>query len=183
MNINKAKLDKLLDAGEVKNILQHKAIDIFGESAEIIEVGIKTFKTYLDLRSYALAALYEIKAEVSGSVVVKKVFASAHSTPKKERDYLVGKLISTYLLKNPANILKIPISHAFIKDYGLFLQEYIDGELMENKIRQKKVLSDQVYELLASSLVEFQKIKIKFNFKPEQRSNFSDMVKNIKILE
>ncbi|MEX2090912.1 MAG: aminoglycoside phosphotransferase family protein [Candidatus Paceibacterota bacterium] len=176
MNLYKDKLEKLLDEKEVGKILEKNADDIFGGPVKILSVKIKPFKTYLDSNSYSLAALYEIQTDVSGNIMSEKLFASAHSTPAKEQDYKALQKLS-FLSKNPAPNLEIPKSRHFIKSFGLLLRDYVAGDLLKDK------LDDNFIKKSALALAEFQKINIFLDFVFELRSNYSDLEKNVEIIE
>ncbi|MEK7582494.1 MAG: phosphotransferase [Patescibacteria group bacterium] len=183
MNINEDKLNGLLNGTKVRKILQGY-IKTIGDLGEILEVRIKPIKTYLDSESFSLVAVYKLKIKTfDGDITVKKIFASAHPTLKKKRDYEIGKSITTELSKNPARFLKIPKSYVFIQSHGLYLREYVEGETLGQIIKQENGLPDNIAEPLALSLIEFQKIKILPSFEYEARANFADLNKNISILE
>jgi len=177
------KLNELLDGTKVKKILErhlNEALDL----NEILDIKIIPIKTYLDETSFSFIGIYELTAQdTNKKMVVKKVFASAHSTPNKRKDFIIGNFLADKSSKYDPKFLKIPESYAFIESHGLYLREYIDGETLDKFILKNHNMSAFVTEIISNSLLEFQKIKISSDFTYEDRANFTDLNKNITILE
>ena len=115
----------------------------------------------------------------------KKVFAVSHSDIDTEIDYNVFQNLFFHMAENPPAVLRIARPYCFIKPYNLSLREYVDGQTLKKLIYEQKKLSSEFCELLASAIVEFQKLKTAPNLfrESETISNFRDVKKNIQVLK
>lgn len=187
MNLkNLAKIEALLDGKKIRKILQGQLKSIFDAKGKILEVRVKPVKIYRDSRSFNLSAFYKIKfRDSSGKIRRKTVFAAADSRGDKKKDWLSGRLIFKWLAKNPGYVLRMPRPYVFLKPWGLFLREHVEGTVLVAAIRKNRGLTRQLARNITEALREFQNIRIPArNLEGTERMpNLRDLKKNIRILE
>jgi thiamine kinase-like enzyme len=179
-------LDPLIDPVRLRAILKECAAEIIGPGEDILSVKIKPLKVYRDSISFSFIAVYDLEVKgYKGITRVKHVYASSHSHKDREPEYQANKKIFNSVLAKPAHVLRIPQPYCFIKSHNLFLREYINGPTLAELIAKNRGLPLPVYELLASALVEFQKIGMtSLSFKTEKTMfSLESIQKNLLILK
>lgn len=162
----------LTDGGKLTKIFN--AEKIFLQKIKSVKVSI--LKSYRDSRSYSLAALYKIYF-VSGQLI--EAAGSANSDGGKEYGFKIAGHLWENFRYSPDFI--IPKPFGYIKEYGLFLRQYLSGQTAAELIKKNKGLSRLYLKRITKWLAEFQKIPATDFIWPLM--NFHDIENNLLILK
>jgi len=172
----------MVDLKEINTLLSpEKMRDVFKEKKEeieypkeIISVDIKTVKKYTDWRSFNLAIVYKINNE-------KKVMGVANSDKEQKYSFQSNKLVFDYLTS--INREKIaPKPYCYIKELGLFLEQFLEGENFGKDIKKGKEIEEEQIKEIAKTTSLIQGVSLKDSFLKEG-IDFYDIKNNISILK
>lgn len=176
--------EALLSESKVRDILSQETNAILQSGEQIVDVDVKPLKTYLDDKSYSVQALYEATIQdAQKQTRDMKIFASAHSSGNKYKDYQIGRYMYAWSKKYPLKTLLVPAVYGYIESRGLFLREYIEGERSKDIMRSKRKVNRKHAKLVNKGLIELHEIKLPSTIQGlDGRSNLDDLKNNLKIL-
>ena len=163
----------LLSPQKMREVFEEKREEI-DYSKEILDVKIETIKKYTDWRSFSLVILYTINEE-------KKIIGVANSDKEQEYAFQSNQFIFNYLSSiEKENIAPKP--YCYIKELGLFLEQFLEGENFGKEIKEgKEIREEQISEIIkVISLIQGAKIE---QCPLKKGIDFYDIKNNISILK
>jgi thiamine kinase-like enzyme len=171
--IDLKEINTLLSSKKMREVFEERREEI-GYLKEITNVDIETIKRYIDWRSFSLVMLYTINKE-------KKIVGIANSDQEQEYAFQSNQFIFNYLSSiNKEEI--VPKPYCYIKDLGLFLEQFLEGKNFGKNIKKGKEAEGEQIKEIVKIISLIQKANIEQSFL-KKGIDFFNIKNNISILK